>query len=177
MPMANVLVDSIYMEAYKRILKRVIYSVWSSSIANEIYAKLTHRQIKNITDNMQDFTSATCRAVLKCMETQMKAQSLLTKYQLPLECAPDETRAFQSIIESLIETGKYKTSSREEYELAYYPILRGTKLSHLGYPSEREFIICYKEEKGVVSVPNRIYLKVKSDLLQVSTSISNSDIR
>lgn len=175
--MGSILVDSVYMEAYKRILKRVIHSVWTSPVANDIYARLTYTQTKVLAEHMQDFTGETCGRILKCLETQMKAQSLLTKYQLPLECAPNEAKAFQSIIEALVETGKYKTSCRGEYELAYYPILRGAKLSNLGYPSEREFVICYKEEKGVVSIPNRIYLKVKSDLLQVSTSISNSDIR
>ena len=176
MPLVDILIDSIYMKAYKKILKKVLSSVWSSPIANKIYESFTHKQIKNIVDNMNTFTEDTHKAILKCLETQMKAQSLLIKYQLPLECSEDKAKTFQNIIEELIETGKYKTSDRSKYELGYYPILRGTKIANLEYPNERKFIICYTEENGVVSVPNRIYLNVKSDLLQVCTSISNSDI-
>ena len=172
-PITKIIVDSIYMNAYKKILKHIL--LYNCPDKNSMYLRFIEKPIKTIVENMKEFNSETNKLIMNCINSHMKAESLIHKYKELTNPLSKEMKVVEEIIKSLIETGKYKTSNHEDYAAVYYPIINEMNFSTLRYPSEREFIICYSEDRGMIKLPNRVYIRVKTNLLQVSTSITNCD--
>eukprot|EP01022_Parablepharisma_sp_SALTPOND_P004466 TRINITY_DN120353_c1_g1_i1.p1 TRINITY_DN120353_c1_g1~~TRINITY_DN120353_c1_g1_i1.p1 ORF type:complete len:593 (+),score=63.51 TRINITY_DN120353_c1_g1_i1:5864-7642(+) len=176
-PITEVLLDSIFLNAYKKILKGLILASWSSEKQRETYTRIVYKKIQDMVFKLENAKEKPREAILSCVEVQMKARSLLMKYPFLPRYSPEEIKTLESIIESLVEMGKYRTNKAAEYEVAYNPVLRGLKLGDLRAPNEREFILRYNEQKREMVLPNRIYVKVKSNLLHIASAISDCDIQ
>jgi len=186
MQISEILTDAFKLNAYQRILKEILnFNIQKSQPGYEksvlFFQQISH---KIISETLKKFDFAKCieisdtlqSEIVKIISKLLKLKSILLKYEFLPEYSEKQQEFLENMLEKIVNENIFITQDENYYNIAYFPLIRNLKLKDINSPYEREFILTFQEQKGKIPIPNRIFIKVRSDLLMVCSAISNCDI-